>query len=262
MRLYCTGSGSLVKWVTAANMKEAKDKLGPKARVATDEDCRSVWMLGRMWELTSDELAKLFGISRQSAQNWRRRAGDDLPTRTDHKEAVRNRSIRMIAKGLERPTFSDLVEATGLAKKRVREYVEKASMNLRKRPKMPPDDELLELQKGRTWWELAAVTGLQLGTLRKYIYGKPALARAMAAVRVRERVGTRAHGKIPVQEIRDLYKKGMGVHVVAETLKIESMTVRYWFQKWNKEARNETPDNGSAPADAVAGGNDGGAGHP
>lgn len=261
MRLYCIGSGSLVKWVTCENLKQAKKELGPKARTATDEDCRAIWLLERMWEYSQEELRERFKISKQAAAKWRLRAGDDLPTRSDQAEAIRAKRIRVVLKELKDPCFSSLVKESGVSKKILREYVDKTGLHLRTHRRRPPDDELIELQRGRTWRELAEVTGLQLNTLRQYVYNRPVLARAMAAVRVNAPTGKKAHKASQVTDIRRMYEEGKSAHTIAESLRIEQVSVLYWFTKWKKEQAHDQSTDGQPPDPLVAGGNDGSAGH-
>lgn len=235
MRLYVTGKGVLIEWAIVSTLKEAREKLGEEARVATDDDCRHVYTKGRFWEIPSDEIRERLGVSRQAVDAWRKRGGLDIPTRTQVRESTRNKRIREVLEKKEKISARDLAITANVNYKKVKDYAKRAGLELLQWKRRPSDEELIELQRGRTWRELADILDLRLSTLRSYIYKNKELSAALAAVRKKVVVETPAKKVLDTDAIRALHNKGMTPYLIAETLKIEQMSVRYWIRKWKKE---------------------------
>lgn len=259
MRLYVTGKGVLIEWTITNSLKEAREKLGEEARVATDEDCRYVYTKARFWEIPSDQIRERLGVSRQAVDGWRKRGGMDIPTRTQVRESTRNKRIREVLAKKEKISARDLAITANVNYKKVKDYAERAGLELTKWKRRPSDEELIEMQRGRTWRELADALGLRLSTLRTYIYRNKALSAALAAVRKKALTGKPAQKTLDTAAIRALYDKGMTPYMISETLKVEQMSVRYWTRRWKKEeeAANDKARNKRKAARPVEGSNAG-----
>lgn len=259
MRLYVTGKGVLIEWTITNSLKEAREKLGAEARVATDEDCRYVYTKARFWEIPSDQIRERLGVSRQAVDGWRKRGGMDIPTRTQVRESTRNKRIREVLAKKEKISARDLAITANVNYKKVKDYAERAGLELTKWKRRPSDEELIEMQRGRTWRELADALGLRLSTLRTYIYRNKELSAALAAVRKKALTGKPAQKTLDTAAIRALYDKGMTPYMISETLKVEQMSVRYWTRRWKKEeeAANDKARNKRKAARPVEGSNAG-----
>lgn len=258
MRLYVIGRGTCINWVTAKSLAEAKEKLGPDARVADDDDCRYVYTKERFWEWDGSRFKQELGCSRQTVHNWRKRGGGDIPTRTLMREASRNQRIRKVLAESPSEELTPRTIATEAKSndRNVKAYAKRAGIKLGVWRKRPSDEQLVELQRDRTWWELAEVVGLKLSTLRLYIYARPELAAAMKAVRKPVDTGKQSQGKLPLHKIREMHNKGLTAHQIAESLHIEQMSVRYWLRKWKKEeeANDQTDEQGTDSGSLERGG--------
>lgn len=257
MRLYVSGSGSFTKWATANTLQEAQQKLGPTTRTADDDDCRAVWMTERVFEMSEQEIREKFGVTRQTADLWRRRGGSDLPMRQGNHSI---RAVRRILKALDddlgnSKTKFRIMKDARVSAKTVEAFAEKMNYQLAPSKRRPSDEELIELQRGRTWHELANVVGIKLCSLRHYVYSKPELSKALRAVRASRTSGLAAHGLIPIEKIRELYEEGVSAYRISILLQLEQMTVRYWIRKWTKEDKNEQASQRRKTPAAVAGSN-------
>lgn len=257
MRLYVAGEGDTFRFATAKSALSAKRKLGKDIRNPSADDCRQVWLQGRIYELTSTQLRKQFGVSRQTAANWRHKGGEDLPTAAEYQAKSK---ITAIETALTQPapaSATSVAVSTKASVRLVRQYAEKLGVQFQPKRRMPSDEELIELQRDCTWQDLAIKTGLRLSSLRNYIYSNPQLSEALRAVRKPTLVGPAAHGTFPKEKVREMHLNGMSPHIIAETLHLEQMTVRYWIKKWQKEKSREKSANQRA-ADSVVGGSDAG----
>lgn len=261
MRLFVAGYGEERQWCMAMKLSEAKEKLGPETRAADDDDCRFVYHSARMWAYTPERIKAELGCSRQTVDSWRRRAGRDAPTRTKETELQRSLKVRQAIAAGQASSVLELSEASGAHYRTAKKFAGREDMTFSKWKRRPSDEKLVELQKGRTWWELAEVTGLTLSTLRQYIYSRPELAKAMKAVRKPTPRGLERRGQLPLHKIREMHNNGVSVHKIAETLHVEQMAIRYWLRKWQREesAHDQTDEQG-APAGPVAGSGEGAGG--
>lgn len=253
MRLYVSGSGETFRFVTAKNMMSARRKIGVGARTPNADDCRRVWLQGKIYELSEAELQKKYHVGRQTAAQWRYKGGEDLPTASEHKMRTKVEAVYAALTSMSKPSALAVADAANTSAKLARIMAEKMGVPLRSRRRMPSDEELIELQRGCTWQELAIKTGLRLCTLRSYIYARPELSDAMRAVRKPTITGQEAHGSFPREKVRELYLTGASAHLIAETLHVEQMTVRYWINKWKKEAADEKSRDGREAGSAVGG---------
>ena len=250
-RLYVVGEEENFRFVTAENLTAARMRLGPDARIPNDDDVRKAWIVGEFHEKTPAVLRKLYGVSRQTISNWRARGGRDLPTFRKHTKRTKLASVHKVLTSTKRPTASHVASLTHSSVKLVTTLAEKLGIKLRGHRRMPEDAELIELQKGCTWHDLAIKTGLRISTLRNYVYARPELSKALRAVRKPSLTGPNAHGTFPKEKVRKMHLTGMTAHAIAETLRVEQMTVRYWIRKWSREAANDQSGDGREAGSAV-----------
>lgn len=257
-RLYVSGSGDKFRFVTASTIKAARKRIGVNAHTASDEECREVWLRGRLYEMTSKELQKKFQVTRQAVANWRQRGGADLPTCAEHQLKRKLEALHMALVEMKHPSANELAEVAHTSPHLAHEMAKRLGIVLRGHRRMPSDEELVELQRDCTWQELAAKTGMRLSTLRNYIYKKPELSKALKAVRKPALSGPAAHGTFPREKVRELYLSGLNAHQISESLLLEQMTVRYWINKWRQEAEaNEENSDGRAAGGPVGGSDEG-----
>jgi transposase len=253
-RLYVAGEGELIRFTTANNMEAAKEKLGDAARTPNDDDCRHVWIVGQFHLLSSEELQEKYGVSRQAAANWRERGGPGLVTRREHSTKSKVAAMHQILTTQKRITAAQVAKQVHGSSRLVVELANQLGVSLAKgHRRMPEDADLVELQRGCTWQEFATKTGLRLSTLRNYIYARPELAKALKDVRKPTVTGPAAHGTFPKEKALAMHLKGMTPHKIAETLRVEQMTVRYWIRKWSQEASDDQSSDGREAGGAVGG---------
>lgn len=257
MRLYVAGEGESFRFDTAKSRVAAQRKLGSDVRTPNPDDCRQVWLQGRLYEMTAKEIQDRFHVSRQTVANWRARGGDGLMTASEHKMRVKVEAAQKALTSIEQPSAAQVAAVANLSIKLARQMANKLGVKLRGHRRMPSDEQLIELQRGCTWQELAAKSGMRLSTLRTYIYARPALSEAMRAVRKPAATGPSAHGTFPREKVRELYLKGVTPHVIAEELLVEQMTVRYWINKWRQEEDNAQARDGREVGGSVGGSHEG-----
>lgn len=237
-RLYVSGPKDALKWAIAPFLEEAADTLGPDTRVPDPDDIRVFWQTSGIADMTDAERLEKFNVSRQTVHNWRAKGGDDLLRRSERIAIERDARIRQIL--TTTPNISSSIAAAH-AQTRAQNVIRIAremGITLAKNRKMPPNDELVKIAAGKTWREIADAVGLRLSSLRTYIYKDKALSEAIRAVRKAAPIGSKAHGKIPVQKIQAMGKRGVTAYLIAETLKVEYMTVRACLKRLEKEQEN------------------------
>jgi len=254
-RIYVAGEGKDLVFCIVESREDAKITLGPSFRVPDPDDMRIVWRLAKLDSMTGEQATALLGVSRQTIHNWWHKAGGAgvLPRRSDHTELHRREKMRQVAMHSgESPTR--IAKKLGTSIAHVKQMAQKMGVQLSNGQKRPSDEQLIELAKGRTWYELAEASGLQLSTLRTYIYKRPELSAAIAAVRKRSLSGKAGQGKIDVEKLRQLRSLGYSAYRISQELRVEPMTIRHWFKRLAKEdAANDRARNQQAFDDFVAG---------
>lgn len=229
-RLWCRGEGESWGWHVSADRDDAAKALGNPVRSATPDDCRRLWLDLRLHERSMLELEALFGVTRQAVNLWRAKGGDDLPRRCETMtDEVDGRILPLLdcAK-----TISDLVRETGETTHTIRAVAVRHGVKLRNgTTKKPSDDEIIRLADGRTWRELADACGVQLPTLRNYVYANPSLSTQVRSRLARQTVGPASHGKVAPEEVRRLYAEGLTRYAIAQRLGVERMTITHWLTK-------------------------------
>lgn len=161
-------------------------QVGLDARPATDADVRAFWQLAQLDKLTTAEACARFKVSRQTLANWRARAGA-APTRRRVDGPELDGVLEQLRAGL---TVAAVAGWLGLHESTVRRAARAAGVTPAKVSRKLPDDQLVELARGRTWQELAATTRRAVSTLRARAYRSPALSRRLRDVMRKE--GNRA----------------------------------------------------------------------
>lgn len=267
-RLYVAWQGDELNYCTAESIEDARATLGIMARTPDPDDLRLVWKLAKLDKLSSAEVRERFGVSRQTVDNWWRKAGGktskgELRRRSERVNMDREARVRQVINKLKktngRVVATDVARLANTSIDLVRHVADKMQVELASWQRRPTDEELIELAKGRTWPELAEATGLRLSTLRSYIYARPELSKAIREVRVSRTCGPKSHGKIDPENLRRLHSKGLSAYAISVQLGVENMVVRYWIAKLALGGPNESrASNDRTPRHAV-GSSDGGA---
>lgn len=258
-RLYVAGAGRFLRYCTATCRTEAIKELGEigEVRVADPDDLRAVWKLAKLETLPYAEIEARFKVGRQTVLNWRKRAGGDLPRRSDVVAQDRHERIKSALTKHKRTTIWHLSKLAGVSTSKVREVAEELGVPLRTARKRPSDAELIELAKGRTWPEFAEASGLKLATLRTYIYSRPELSQAIRKVRKDGRPGNCGKKKVSAPKIRALHKKGLTAYAISQRLGVEQMAVRYWFRKLGLGGPNDVKSSNREEVGASVGSSNG-----
>ena len=259
-RLYVAGEGEALTYCTAPSLEEARVLLGQNCRTPDPDDLRMVWRLAKLDSLAGVELRERFGVSRQTVTNWWRKAGGEgqLSRRSEYKARERVTRIQNQILTMPEKPVSQVARAVGTTADTVREVASAIGVKLPTWRRRPSDKQLIELARGKTWFEFADAVGLKLATLRTYIYARPKLSRAIRKVRAPLASGGRAHGKIEPEKIVALHNEGHSAYRIAQILRIEQMSVRHWLKRKAQEDSHGRADDAAATASSVAG-SDGGA---
>ena len=255
-RMFVIGNGERIKFLVCVGWREARKVLGRKARMATDADVRDVWIHRELYKWPPIQLSRLYAVSRQAIDKWKVRAGKDVPRYLEWAKA--NGIPQVIDARKERLSATELGKLLGLSAKEARAAASVMKLKLKGYRRMPSDEELVELQKGRTWKELAEVTELKVATLRQYIYARPELAASMKAVRKPDVMGLKAQREGLRMKVAQMSKEGKSPVEIATKLGIEYMTARYWLKKLEAEhAKREQARLKREARNAVVGSNGG-----
>lgn len=230
-RLYCAGHGAQFCYVMAFNKEEAAGLLNaPSAHYPTAEELRRIWIEARLHELTTEELHRTFGITRQALSLWRQKAGADLPTfRQTQINDARKRAADALGAG---KGISELTRELRVSAPTIRAVAAEQGIEIpRKVNKKPPDDEIVKLAHGKTWRQLAAICKVALPTLQTHVYARPELATQLRQVMVRETTGSKAHGKVDVKKLIELRKAGKSAYAIAKELGFQTQTSIHWLKK-------------------------------
>lgn len=160
----------------------ARAQLPAGARPATDDDVRTFWQQAQLDAVPVAEACARLGVSRQTLANWRARVGI-APRRQRVGGHELERVLEQLRAGL---TVTAVAGWLGLHESTVRRAARAAGVTPARCSRKLPDDELVELARGRTWQELAAVTGRAISTLRARAYRSPALSRRLRDVMGKE----------------------------------------------------------------------------
>lgn len=255
-RLYVSGSGDALTYCTANSAEEAQQTLGISCRTADPDDLRVVWRLAKMESLSKEEIRQKFGVSRQTVDNWWRRAGGAglLPRRSEFRGQARRERIATVLRETPKVNASLVARKLGVTTSAVREVATAIGIQLPTWQRRPSDKELVELAKGKTWLEFADAVGLKLATLRNYIYARPRLSKAIRKVRAPMASGSRSHGKIEPEKLIALHYEGHSAYRISQILRVEQMAVRHWLKRRALEDSDEGANDSAAIADSVAGG--------
>ena len=79
-RLFCVRNDGGARFCLATGLGEAVAQLGRTARYPDDAEIVEFWALHGLHDKSLVEIGQMFGVSPQTASNWRRRAG--IPSRT------------------------------------------------------------------------------------------------------------------------------------------------------------------------------------
>jgi hypothetical protein len=182
--LYATNDG---QFFMARNKSEARD-INPNAHAATDVEFRQFWIEKGLGGKPIRETCAELGVSHQTICNWYKRAcaapvvdGVDIAIEKMGRQKGTKQAavVEAVRDGAD-------IEAVslqfGLAKATVIQYCRMAHLSLSKRGPKFNDEKILELANGRTWGELAEVTGRSIATLRNRIYRNKELALAVRNV--------------------------------------------------------------------------------
>ena len=254
-RLYVAGAGEDLRYCTALNVEDAARMLGSDCRTANPDDLRTVWRLAKLESLSGREIRERLGVSRQTVDNWWWRAGGEgsLPRRSEFRAKEKIKKIRALVQAHPNQSVSTLAVATGVRADVVREVAAEVGVRLPTARKRPSDEELVAIAAGKTWQEFADAVGLQLSTLRTYIYARPKLSKAIRKVRAPQSKGGRAHGKIEPEKIVALHKEGHSAYRIAQIMKVEQMTVRHWLKRKAQEESDDCAHDPRPASDALAG---------
>lgn len=217
MRLYCGGG----RFCIAPTVMEAERALGSYARAPTTEELTEFWHEQGLGLLTTREAAQKLGVSRQTVSNWAAKTGQ--LTGFQERMADRVERIARVLKDGARAT--EISERLGVDRSFVVKVAQSSGVKLRTgNQKRPPDDELLRMAKGRTWKELAKACGLNLTSLRHYVYKRPELAQALRQC-VRKPT-KKEWGRIDVDELKRMHAAGMSNYAIAQHFGCSSMSVK------------------------------------
>ncbi len=238
-RLYVAGFGDSMIFYTATNIREAKAYLGKGVRTPDSDDVRAFWIKMQLDTVPHTEIAKRFGVSRQTIYNWREKAGKEgLPQRRDRMAQERlNRVKAELSR--ERPRSpAKIARTTRVALSTVKKLAQEMGVVFPGKFQIrPSDEELIRLAEGRTWYELAEAVGMSLSALRAYIYKNPTLSAEIRKVRKPAVTGVFAKGKLDRGKALKLLKEGHSAYKIAQILKVEQMSVRRWLRRFAVEAK-------------------------
>lgn len=256
-RLYVAGEGAGLVFCIAPNAEEAALTLGPSRRLPDPDDLRAVWNMARLGEMSGEEIREKYGVSRQTVDNWWRKAGGaGLPRRSDHKAQDRQERVKSTLLRLKDKRITVIAREANTSIEVVRDMAQQLGLSVPKWHRRPSDKELVEIAKGKTWMEFADAVGLKLSTLRAYIYARPKLSQQIS--KVRASATKKIPGKkIDTQKVMQLHKEGYSAYKIAQLLKVEQMSVRHWIHKLREEGSHDQARDERAVADAVAGSNGG-----
>ena len=261
-RLYVSGSGKDLVFCTAESAEDAKLTLGPDYRAPNPDDLRVVWQLGKLDQLSCAEIYERLGVRRQTVDYWFRKAGGDLPRRSDRLEQEREERIREFLFDKKRRSATAIARLVGAAPSTVNAVAKRCRVKLATRTRRPSDEELVRLATGKTWPEFAAAVGLRLSTLRSYIYARPDLSERIKEVRKSRPSGRESHGKVDPKKLAKLANKGLSAYAISLQMGVEQMVIRYWLRKLAQKGSNEATSNGCPPGDVVGSSNGRTAGDP
>lgn len=259
-RLYVAGKGKSMVWTMAHNMAEAAQKLNRECRVPNADDMRLFWTMSGIATMTAKERREKFGISRQAANYWRRKGGNDLPKRSTVDTQQRIDRVKKVFARFRRISAGEAAKLAHVTAPVVRQVAAEVGYKLATHRRIPEDSELVALATGRTWREFADAAGVRLATLRNYIYKKPELAEQIRRVRKAQPQGLAGAFKLDLQKVWTLGQRGVTAYAIAEEMKVENMTIRAHLMKWGKEYPDAFPPpygNKRSTREPVAGGNGG-----
>ncbi len=229
-KLFCTGEGDSFKWVVAVDKVAAAKLLGTSVRVADSDDVRHLWNTERLYELTVVQLEEKFQVSRQAIDQWKKKGGSDLLSRSDH---LRNEAVERLRAVFD-PSKSvrEIATEAKVSHYFVVEYAQQQGVTLpSKNRKRPSDEEIIRLAEGRNWRELAQECNISMHTLRHYVYGHPDLAEKVCKLLVHRPTGGPSHGTVNIEELLELYKGGMTAYQCSLHYGVEVVTIIYWLKK-------------------------------
>jgi transposase len=174
-RLYRDDDG---EFLLAATLADARRE-SPGARVAVDDDVRDYWREAKLGEQSARQVASALGVSPQTVANWRARAG--VPRRRSRCDLGLT-VASLLASGA---TAEQAAQAVQRHPATVRRIAKAAGLKPSRVSRKLTDDELVQVAAGRTWAQLAEVTGRAISTLRTRVYSDPTLARRLRAVMIR-----------------------------------------------------------------------------
>lgn len=266
-RLYVAHEGDARIFCMASTYAEARGILGEECRSPNSDDVRAFWKFAKLETLSSAEIRQRFGVSRQTVDNWWRKAGGNvfgarLPRRSDQVSVDREARVREILHQLKKR--KQPIVATEVARKAhvsldfARHVADKCKIPLASWHRRPTDDELVEIAKGKTWPEMAEAVGLRLSTLRTYVYARPELSARIREVRKSRPCGPSSHGKVDPKKVMRLHKKGLSAYAISLQLGVEQMVVRYWITKQARGDAHAKDSNDHGPVSHAVGRSNGG----
>lgn len=252
-RMYVAGEGESLRFCIVESPQDAALQLGATYRLPDPDDIRQVWNMAKLGELSGAEIREKYGVSRQTIDNWWRKAGGaGLTRRLDKKTQERKERVRETLIKMPGKRATVIARSAGVSVSTVREVAQEMGVEIPKWQRRPNDQELVQIAKGKTWMEFADAVGLKLSTLRAYIYAKPKLSKAISKVRA-QAPSAPAGGKIDPQKVWQMYQEGMSAYKIAQVFKVEQMSVRHWIKRMAQEHANDKASDERTTPDAVAG---------
>lgn len=251
-RLYVASHGIKLKWCLAETLKHATVQLGQPARIPDADDLRIFWNKSNIANMTPEERKKAFNVSRQTMSTWRRKGGGDLKTLRDAKADKRRHRVQMYLKSDPDASIYKIAAVTGFSYRTIQNALKALGVQPRKgqQKRIPPDAELLALAEGKTWREIADTLGVSLTSLRMHVYANKSLAEEIRRVRRHVPNNQPAINPQHLKKIKAMGKDGATAYAIAETYKLEMMTVRARLMRWGKESPHEfPPPYGTKPLD-------------
>lgn len=233
-RLYVSGNGETLQFHSSTSLAGLKKTLPTEqaetVRTPNPDDLRDLWRRKNLYPLTNEQIAEMFDVSRQAVCMWRRKAG--IKEEFAHVKKRRERAEKIKALLSPERTAFEIAEEVGTTAGTVRRVAEKAGITLLVRStKRPSDSEIVKLAAGKTWRELAAACGVELASLRQYVYANPALAEKLRRKLARTSTGSKSHGKIDVDRLVSLYRNGLSAYQIARHFNVETPSAVYWIRK-------------------------------
>ena len=233
LRLYVCGEGDAVEFFLSPGPESLKARLTPEQaatmRVPDPDDLARFWALHDLGEKTSRQVAAQIGVSRQTAVNWRRKIGLDALAVVRRREAQKATLRGLLS---DDQTANQVAARAGVDPTTVRRVAREAGVQLAYgRCVRPSDERIVALAAGRTWSELAQACGIQVNTLRQYVYARPELSAQVRAVVRRELTGPKAHGKVDVEKLKAMVAEGKGPYAIAKHFGVEIPSINYWLKK-------------------------------